>query len=95
MPVPAGIQRLQSEAPALQGRLRGRTEDERKRIEREIRERERIALQELGGAWLACAFKPQDAAFAKRALFLGNVYVVSAAGADAAAQSGSHVQQRP
>jgi uncharacterized protein (DUF1800 family) len=75
---PPAIERLEETAASMQRELRGKTGDERRLAQREIRERERLALQQLSLDWLTFAAQPTNAAVAKWTLFLSDVYVVSA-----------------
>jgi len=78
LPKPALIQELEESAPALAAAAKGLTGDARREKEREVRERERAAVQDLSIRWLTYAADPANAAFAKWVLFLSDVYVVSA-----------------
>lgn len=78
LPKPVAIRRLQEAQPEFQRQLHGKTGDERRLLERQVRERERIALQELSLGWLSYAAVPSHAPTAKWTLFLSDVYVVSA-----------------
>ena len=78
LPKPSAIARLEEEAPELQRQLRDKSGEDRRQFERELRDRERVSLQELTLRWLTFAGDAQNAATAKWILFLSDVYVVSA-----------------
>jgi uncharacterized protein (DUF1800 family) len=78
LPRPASLDRLAESLPNLRKQARDKTGDERRAIERDVRELERVALQDLSLRWLAYAADPRQAAVAKWTLFLSDVYVVSA-----------------
>ena len=78
MAKPRMIERLAGDQPNLGQNLQRLTGDERRRAQREIQERERIALQDLSIKWLGQAAQPEQAAFVKWVLFLSDVYVISA-----------------
>ena len=78
LPKPVMIARLEEEAPRLVQNVQQMSGDEKRRGQRELQERARIAVQDLSLKWLQQAARPESAAFAKWVLFLSDVYVVSA-----------------
>lgn len=79
MEKPRALTRLEDAAPDLLREARSKTGEERVQLQRQLQERERQALQELSLSWLTFAAQPENAAASKWALFLSDVYVVSAA----------------
>src|SRR3954468_18229811 len=77
LPKPRLIVRLEEEAPALAEKLRTTAGDARRTLDRQVRERSQLAIQDLTIKWLQSATRPENAAFAKWILFLSDVYVVS------------------
>ncbi|MEO6568914.1 MAG: DUF1800 domain-containing protein [Opitutaceae bacterium] len=77
LPKPRAITRLETEGPALAEKLRTTAGDARRTLDRQMRERSQSAIQDLTIKWLQGASRPENAAFAKWVLFLGDVYVVS------------------
>jgi len=75
---PHSVSELEAAAPALAEELHGTTGEVRRTKLRDLRERERAALEDLSLAWLHFARDPANAATAKWTLFLSDVYVVSA-----------------
>ena len=75
---PRLVARFEENAMALQRELFSKTGDERLRMQRELQERARLAIQELSIKWLEYAAQPDTAAVAKWVLFLSDVYVISA-----------------
>ncbi len=74
---PGPITVLEQTAPELARNARtASSPEERMRIQRELREKSQQAFQDLGVKWLQYAAEPDQAAFAKWAFFLGNIYVV-------------------
>ncbi len=78
MPKPRMVVRLEQDAPAFARDFQKLSGEERLRAQREVQERQRIALQDLSIRWLRQAAQPDRAAFAKWVLFLSDVYVVAA-----------------
>ncbi len=78
MPKPRAIQRLEGDAPELVQAAQKMSGEEKFRAQREVQERQRIAVQDLSLKWLRHAAEPDGSAFAKWVLFLSDVYVVSA-----------------
>jgi len=76
---PESVTALEAELPELTRQLRTAPAEERAGLQRELRERTTRALQDLGLEWLRFAATPGHEAFAKWALFLGDIYVVSQA----------------
>jgi uncharacterized protein (DUF1800 family) len=77
LPKPRSIVRLEEEAPAIAEKLRTTAGDARKTLDRQVRERSQLAIQDLTIKWLQSASRPENSAFAKWILFLSDVYVVS------------------
>lgn len=75
---PRSVARLEEVAPELLRETRASSGDERRALERELRERGRLAMQDLSLKWLAHAAIPSQSAITKWTLFLSDVYVVSA-----------------
>jgi len=78
MAKPRMVERLQNDEPQLVQAVQKMSGDEKFRAQREVQERQRIAVQDLSIKWLRHAAQPDGAAFAKWVLFLSDVYVVSA-----------------
>ncbi len=78
MPKPRAIEHLEEATPALIREARTKTGEERVMAQRELQERERMALQDLSLRWLAFAAQPETASVARWTLFLSDVCVVSA-----------------
>lgn len=78
LPKPRLLEHLEDVTPSLVREAREKTGDDRVRAQRELQERERMALQDLSLRWLTYAAQPETAAVAKWTLFLSDVYVVSA-----------------
>lgn len=78
MPKPRMVERLQMDEPQLVQAAQKMSGDEKIRGQREVQERQRLALQDLSIKWLQFAAPPEGAAFAKWVLFLSDVYVISA-----------------
>ncbi len=78
MPKPRLIERLENDAPQLARTAQTTSGEEKIRAQREVQERQRLAVQDFSIKWLQHAAQPDQAAFAKWILFLSDVYVVSA-----------------
>jgi uncharacterized protein (DUF1800 family) len=78
LPKPRAIQRLEGDASELVQATQKMAGEEKFRAQREVQERQRIAVQDLSLKWLRHAAQPDGSAFAKWVLFLSDVYVVSA-----------------
>ena len=78
LPKPRQVARLEQDSPALGQNLQKLSGEERLRAQRELQERQRLALQDLSIKWLQQAARPENSAFAKWVLFLSDVYVVAA-----------------
>lgn len=78
MPKPRLVARFEETSLAVQKELVGKSAEERTRKARELQERGRLAIQELSIKWLQFAAQPETSAVAKWALFLSDVYVISA-----------------
>ncbi|MDB6169344.1 MAG: hypothetical protein JWM88_2208 [Verrucomicrobia bacterium] len=77
-PEPPKVVKLKADAPELARGLAAADPAELRQKRREARERTQDTLQEMSIRWLQFAARPENAAFAKWTLFLGDVYVVSA-----------------
>ncbi len=76
-PEPRLLAHLRADAPELARRLGAAADEPAKRqLQRELRERAQLALQDLSLRWLQYAAQPATAAGAKWTLFLSDVYVV-------------------
>ncbi len=75
---PRLITRFEEHAMTLQRELQTKTGDDRLRLQRELQERARQAIQELSVKSLQYGAQPASAAVAKWVLFLSDVYVISA-----------------
>jgi uncharacterized protein (DUF1800 family) len=78
MPKPRMVERLQNDEPQLVQAAQKLSGDDKLRAQREVQERQRIAVQDLSIKWLQHAARPENAAFAKWVLFLSDIYVISA-----------------
>ncbi len=78
MAKPRMVERLQNDEPQLVQSAQKMSGDEKFRAQREVQERQRIAVQDLSIKWLQFAVQPEGAAFAKWVLFLSDIYVISA-----------------
>ena len=78
MAKPRMVERLQNDEPQLVQAAQKMAGDEKLRAQREVQERQRIAVQDLSIKWLQFAAQPDGAAFAKWVLFLSDIYVISA-----------------
>jgi uncharacterized protein (DUF1800 family) len=78
MAKPRLVERLEGDAPELTRAAQSATGEEKFRMQREVQERQRIAVQDLSLKWLRHAAQADGAAQAKWVLFLSDVYVVSA-----------------
>lgn len=78
VPKPRLIARLEQDGPSLVQSAQQLAADEKLRAQRELQERRRLAIEDLGVKWLAQAARPESAAFEKWVLFLSDIYVVSA-----------------
>lgn len=67
---------VEDETPKLVKKIEGLSGDDKRMYEREVRERNRMALQDLSIKWLQWASRPEHAAFEKWVLFLSDIYVV-------------------
>ena len=77
-PQPKLVANLRDDTPDLAQRLTSATEQEKRMVQREARERTQLALQDMSIKWLQYAANPANSAFAKWTLFLSDVYVVGA-----------------
>ena len=78
LPMPELTARLEEELPDFQRAIAHAATPEQKRaLERELREESRAALLELTIEWLRFAARPENSAFEKWVLFLSDVYVVA------------------
>jgi uncharacterized protein (DUF1800 family) len=77
-PEPRLITNLDEATPAYAEKIRSaETREERQVLQREQRERQQQALQDLSIKWLQFASRPEHAATEKWTLFLSDIYVVS------------------
>lgn len=74
---PALIENLEEDSPAFRQRINSASEQEKRRMRREARERSQQALQDLSLRWLQQASRPGHAAFEKWVLFLSDIYVIA------------------
>lgn len=79
LPKPRLIANIESDTAAFIEKIRAAdpASDERKILQREQRERQQQAVQDLSIKWLQFASLPENAATEKWVFFLGDVYVVS------------------
>ncbi len=77
LPMPKLTERLQDASEAYRGKVAAAPPEEKRMLQREERERSRDALLDLSIRWLEFAANPENSAFQKWVLFLGDVYVVS------------------
>ncbi|PTX91077.1 DUF1800 domain-containing protein [Opitutus sp. ER46] len=75
---PASVTELAAAEPELRRAAREKQGEERQRLQRELRDRQRNAVRDLTIQWLTYAATPAQSAAAKWVLFLSDVYVVSA-----------------
>ncbi|MDB6126294.1 MAG: hypothetical protein JWM35_190 [Verrucomicrobia bacterium] len=75
---PKLVAHLMEDTPDLGRRLANASNQEKRMVQREARERTQLALQDMSIKWLQYAANPANAAFAKWTLFLSDVYVVGA-----------------
>ncbi|MDR1012020.1 MAG: DUF1800 domain-containing protein [Opitutaceae bacterium] len=77
-PLPAAITKLNQDIPGFTARQRAATTpDEKRAIQKERREREQQAQQDMTIKWLQFAARPELSAQEKWTVFLGDIYVVS------------------
>ena len=78
LPKPRLIANIESDTPGYLQKIRAAETPEQKRLlQREQRERQQQAVQDLSIKWLQFASLPENAAAEKWVLFMGDVYVVS------------------
>lgn len=76
-PVPTKTWDAEQRRIYLQRSMRGKDQDERREIQKQIREAEREAFSEFAMAWFEFARQPENSAQEKYILFLESVYVVA------------------
>ncbi|HTQ31758.1 MAG TPA: DUF1800 domain-containing protein [Opitutaceae bacterium] len=74
---PKLIADLADETPGLYKKIQGSSPEERLILQREMRERSRMALDDLSIKWLQLSSHPDHSAFEKWVLFLSDIYVVA------------------
>lgn len=78
LPTPRLISNLQAASPAYAEKIRNaETREQRQVLQREQRERQQQAVQDLSIKWLQFASRPENAVTEKWTYFLSDIYVVS------------------
>ncbi len=88
---PRLIANLEEATPAYVEKIRSAdTREQRQVLQRELRERQQQAIQDLAIKWLQFASRPENAATEKWTLFLSDIYVVSQEKVDSASRIHRH-----
>ncbi|HXA15322.1 MAG TPA: DUF1800 domain-containing protein [Opitutaceae bacterium] len=77
IPEPKLIENIATDAPELTQKIQGSSAEQKLLLQREVRDRNLVALNDLSIKWLQLASRPDHAAYEKWVLFLGDIYVVA------------------
>jgi len=75
-PEPSSVERAATEQVSYQQRIAAAEPEQRRLIQREIRERSQAAVLDMTIKWMQFSAQPENSAFQKWVLFLSDIYVV-------------------